>query len=99
NNGTYGLLGEQILKFRQRQYAIFAQDSWRMRPNLTLNFGVRWEPQFPVVSENENFGKVTYEGLFGESGVGKLFKPGTLTGSTTQITPLGVGEKLYDTDW
>ena len=21
----------------------FAQDSWRVRPNLTLNFGVRWD--------------------------------------------------------
>ncbi len=26
-----------------RDYAIFAQDSWRFLPNLTLNFGLRWE--------------------------------------------------------
>jgi len=99
NDGKYALFGSQILKFRQPQFALFAQDSWRFRSNVTLNFGVRWEPQRPVVSENENFAKATFAGLFGESGEGNLFKPGTLTGSTTALTPLGIGEKLYKTDW
>ena len=99
NNGKYTLFGSQILKFRQPQFALFGQDSWRFRPNVTLNFGVRWEPQHPIVSENENFAKATFAGLFGESGEGNLFKPGTLSGSTAALTPLGIGEKLYDTDW
>lgn len=99
NGGRYALYGSQILKFRQPQFALFAQDSWRLRPNVTLNLGVRWEPQQPIVAENDNFAKVSFAGLFGESGEGNLFRPGTLTGSTTQLTPLGVGEKLYKTDW
>ena len=28
---------------RSRYAGIFAEDSWRVRPNLTLNYGVRWE--------------------------------------------------------
>ena len=99
NDGRYTLFGSQILKFRQPQFAFYGQDSWRFRPNVTLNFGVRWEPQQPVVSENDNFAKVTFADLFGESGEGNLFMPGTLTGRTSQLTPLGIGEKLYDTDW
>ena len=99
NDGRYEIFGGQILKFRQPQYAVFAQDSWRFRPNVTLNFGVRWEPQQPIVAENDNFAKVTFADLFGESGEGNLFKPGTLTGRTSQVVPLGIGEKLYDTDW
>lgn len=99
NDGRYTIFGSQILKFRQPQFAFFAQDSWRFRPNVTLNFGVRWEPQQPIVAENENFAKATFAGLFGESGEGNLFMPGTLTGATTQLTPLGIGEKLYQTDW
>jgi hypothetical protein len=37
--------------------------------------------------------------LFGESGEGNLFRPGTLSGGTTELTPLGIGEELYETDW
>lgn len=98
NDGRYGLFGSQILKFRQPQFALFAQDSWRFRPNVTLNFGVRWEPQQTIVAENDNFAKATFAGLFGESGEGNLFRPGTSAG-TTMLTPLGIGEKLYNTDW
>lgn len=28
---------------RDQYVGLFAQDSWRIRPNLTLNYGVRWE--------------------------------------------------------
>jgi hypothetical protein len=29
--------------FRQREMAFYAQDAWKVRPNLTFNYGVRWE--------------------------------------------------------
>ena len=29
--------------FRQREVAFFGQDSWKVRPNLTFNYGMRWE--------------------------------------------------------
>lgn len=28
-------------------YSVFAQDNWRLRPNLTVNLGVRWDVQTP----------------------------------------------------
>ena len=45
--------GVSAIAFNVWDYAAFAQDQWRMRRNLTLNYGVRWDyqqwptPQFP----------------------------------------------------
>jgi hypothetical protein len=99
NNGKYGLLGPQETRFRQPSFAFYAQDAWRMRPDLTVNLGVRWEPQYAITAQNTNFAKTTYADLFGISGQGNLFKPGTLTGRPTQFNELKVSEKLYDDDF
>lgn len=98
-SGTFETPGLLVARFRQRQYAIFAQDAWRLRPNLTVNFGLRWEPQESTTSDTGDYAKVSYAGLFGVSGEGNLFRPGTLTGQPTQFTQLGIGEKLFATDY
>src|SRR5215213_6321482 len=39
-------------KITNEDFAVFAQDSWKIRPNFTLNYGLRWEAQLfpePVV--------------------------------------------------
>ena len=97
--GEYTYLGDFTQRARQRTAGFFAQDTWRFRPNLTINAGLRWELQFPFTAQNGNYTQATYEGLFGVSGVGNLFKPGTLTGSVTQFTPFPKGSRPYNTDW
>jgi len=32
---------------RSKYYGVYAQDSWRARPSLTLNYGLRWEASTP----------------------------------------------------
>ncbi|MGH9238287.1 MAG: carboxypeptidase regulatory-like domain-containing protein [Vicinamibacterales bacterium] len=34
--------------FRGQSYAAFVNDEWRIRPNLTLTYGVRWEYETPI---------------------------------------------------
>jgi hypothetical protein len=34
---------EQILDSRTKYAGLYAQDSWRITPNLTLNYGLRWD--------------------------------------------------------
>ncbi len=39
--------GERLLRYHQVYYGMYAQDSWRPRPNVTINYGLRWETQVP----------------------------------------------------
>jgi hypothetical protein len=99
-DGKYTKLGLQTSRFRQREFGLFAQDSWRFRPNFTVNYGLRWQPQQAPVSLNSVFAKTDIAGVFGVSGTGRLFQPGLAAGAKpAQYTVLEPGEKLYATDW
>jgi outer membrane receptor protein involved in Fe transport len=56
--GLNGLTADQAgqAKFRQKESALFLQDQWYVRPNLTVTAGVRWEnldnPNAAVLNQN-----------------------------------------------
>jgi len=35
------------LDIKQKYFGLYGQDTWRVSPNVTMNYGVRWEPWFP----------------------------------------------------
>ncbi len=47
-------IGNGLLDLTQDSFAFFAQDSWRIRPNFTLNYGLRWEGLFNPSPEASN---------------------------------------------
>jgi hypothetical protein len=97
--GEYKYLGVGTQRGRQRELGIFAQDSWRMRPSLTVNYGLRWEVQRPFTPLNGSYSTATVADLFGVSGVGNLFKPGTLTGKAPVFVQFNEGDPAYKTDY
>jgi hypothetical protein len=48
---------------------------------LDANFGLRWEVQLPFEALNDTFAQVSYEGLYGESGVGNSVQTGVVPGA------------------
>jgi hypothetical protein len=47
-------VGNLFAGFSVKEFAVFAQDSWRVRPRFTLNYGLRLEKQFNPDPEISN---------------------------------------------
>ena len=44
---SYNQCSQQFLDSRTRYGGLYAQDSWKAKPNLTFNLGLRWEVSMP----------------------------------------------------
>jgi hypothetical protein len=97
--GNYELLEQGTQRARQRTLGLWAQDSWHLGPNFTLNYGARYDLTFPFVALNDSYSIGNLEDVYGRSGVGNLFEPGTLTGAAPTFHTLKSGERAYPMDW
>src|SRR5262249_51586790 len=88
-----------IERNRQVEYGFYAQDSWQARPNLTLTYGLRWEIEPSPHSLNGIYSNATLEDIYGVSGIGNLFRPGTFSGSQPTYTPLDQDTPAYKTQY
>jgi len=88
--------------------SVFAQDSWRLSPTVTLNGGVRWDVQLPFTAVNDVMSSVTLPSICGTSGLGDGgtyskcnfqavgAQPG---GAVPEFIQYSSGTRGYETDW
>ena len=89
-------------------YSMFAQDSWRLSPTVTLNGGVRWDVQLPFTAVNDTMSAATLTSICGLSGAGD---GGTYSKCNFSAVGAGAnaavpefiqysrGTRGYETDW
>jgi carboxypeptidase family protein len=73
----YVPLGELMVRYAFTTGGVYAQDSFRFRPNLTLNFGLRWQLDGAIHSGNDIQSEPAGDNFFGPST--GLFQPGVLS--------------------
>jgi hypothetical protein len=80
-----GLPTNAPAKYRTREFGLFVQDNWKLRPNLTLNLGLRYE----------NFGNPKKDRPFN----GIVLGPGATRQEQMRTARVATIDKIHDTDW
>jgi hypothetical protein len=108
---TYNILGESLQKGRHNEVDFFLNDSWRVRPNLTVNAGLRYALLMPFYALNNSYSSADMAAVLGVTGIGpgfevgsagsnlgNLFQPGVMTGTPPVFTMLTANTAGFNTD-
>ncbi|HEX6975292.1 MAG TPA: TonB-dependent receptor, partial [Vicinamibacterales bacterium] len=105
NTNEYAYMGQGLQEGRMRELGFFVQDAWRWKPNLTINYGLRYELQLPFYPLNNSYATATVADVCGVSGIDQstgicnVFKPGVLTGQKPTFKAFESGTYAYKTDY
>ena len=84
-NNTPGTIGAYNLDELQGAWGLFFEDSWRVRPTLTVNYGLRWD----FTGDDHDLGLAYHNAdpasVFGPTSVNNLFIPGALGGDNNPL--------------
>ena len=80
----------------QKAWGLYMQDAYRIKPTLTLNYGLRWDFTGDDHDLNHQYQSATPDGIFGPSGVNNLFMPGNLPGD---LNPMYIARSHQYNSW
>ena len=96
-NRYVGSTGETSAMESQNRYFFYGQDTWRVTPKLTVNYGLRWEFYTPESVNGKGNGgfAVLPEGVIRVAGYGGMGMNGNTKDNWTQFAPrLGVAYQV-----
>jgi hypothetical protein len=94
NNFSQGSAQEELV--RSTSIYLYAQDSWKIKPNLTLNYGLRWEMNTPLTDIGQKVqtyrpGQVSTIYPCTLPSTNALYVPGSVTTcDQAGVTPVGL---------
>jgi hypothetical protein len=106
DTGQYQELAPSTLEGGYKVFGMFAQDTWRLKPNLTVTGGIRYDIQTPFAPFSSVMSAVTMPSVCGTSGEGdgglysrcNVLAPGATGGVTPQYIQFEKGTEGYQTD-
>ena len=106
DTGQYEELAPSTLEGGYHVFGMFAQDTWRVKPNLTVTGGIRYDIQTPFAPFTSVMSSVTMASVCGMSGLGdgglyskcNVLAPGATGGAVPQYNLLEKGSQGYETD-
>ncbi|MGC2618174.1 MAG: TonB-dependent receptor [Acidobacteriaceae bacterium] len=75
-----GTMSEYPLDEASSAWSLFGEDSWRITPTLTLNYGLRWDIYSAETDLTGQYHSADEAAIYGPTAVGDLFDPGSLKG-------------------
>ncbi len=90
-------------EFLYRDVSFYFQDAWKMKRNLTFNYGLRYEfLGVPTLPDGLGIQITNFNDIFGVGGPGNLFNPNSTAGkasATLDFVSGNTGKGLYKNDW
>ena len=80
-------IGNLLAAFKVQELSFFAQDAWRIRPNFTVNVGLRYEKQYNPTAETTNTTVLNLVRSTTFSIFGRTVDPATIPDSDNQWGP------------
>jgi hypothetical protein len=102
----YVAFGPRLFAGKISVFGGYLQDSWKVKPTLTLTGGLRYDVQTPFVASNNTLTAVTLASMCGMSGIGDgglyskcNFLNRRTDGATPEFIQFKKGVEGYKTDW